>query len=288
MNKKKFRYNLINIVIISAALALFICNYRNTADVFSEAGIFRIIIISITTIMVHGIKSARIYLELYGSNRSFLTYLKTYCKVTPVSVIFPYKLGEFYRMYCYGTTLNNMLKGIIIVLMDRFVDTLALITMILLVWMISGGSLIPIVYILLLFTGFALLIYVTFPGIYIFWKRYFLKAHATERKLMALKFLVKLNAIYEEIRNVSRGRGLILYIMSLAAWGIEIGSLVVLNGAMKSDNVSATIAAYLSSAMGSGVSIELRQFVFVSVIILLLLYLVLECKKWICEKRAFK
>lgn len=286
MKKKGTGYNIINIAVIMAAAALFIYDYSDYNALFQNMDICRMIVICITVITVHAIKSGRLYLTLYGSNIRFSTYIKIYCKVTPVSVIFPYKIGEFFRMYCYGCNIGNLLKGIIIVIMDRFMDTIALVTMILLVWMFNGGHITAIVYALLMFIVLALLMYFTFPGIYVFWKKYFLRARATERRLTALKVLDKLHLVYDEITKVSRGRGIILYFMSLIAWTIEIGSLIMLNDITQEGEINMTISTYLSSAMGSGSSIELRQFVFMSVIVIIIMYVILKLKEMAHRKKA--
>ena len=88
--------------------------------------------------------------------------------------------------------------------------------------------------------------------------------------------LNRLQLLYRETRSVSKGRGVILYVMSALAWSIELGSLVVLNGISGEGELSQTISGYLSSAMGAGVSVELRQFIFLSVILMILVYLVME------------
>ena len=226
--------------------------------------------------MVHLIKAGRLYLALYGTGIGGSEYIKIYCKVTPVSMVLPLKLGEFFRMYGYGKQLDDLLKGIIIILLDRFMDTLALITMIFLVWIFNGGKITFFIYLLLLFLVCILLAYFAFPGIYGFWKKNILKARATEKRLALLRILDSLNLVYREITDVSKGRGLILCFISFLAWAAEIGSLAMLNGISGEGELSQIISAYLLSAVGAGTSTELKQFVFLSVLLMITLYFVMK------------
>jgi hypothetical protein len=180
-------------------------------------------------------------------------------------------------MYCYGNQLGNVFKGIVIVLLDRFMDTIALVTMILLVWVFNGGYIATFVYVLLIFLFIALLGYFVFPGVYKFWKKYLLKAKATEHKLALLKMLDAFNFVYQEITSVSKGKGVILYFLSLIAWAVEIGSLALIKGITGEGKLSQTTSRYLSSAMDAAdITIELKQFIFVSVILLIVMYAVIK------------
>jgi hypothetical protein len=286
VRENKLKYNLVNIVIILVTAALFIFDYREVSVIFQNTNFFRILILIVTVMLVHSVKAVRLYLALYGADISFLTYLKIYCKVAPVSIIFPCKTGEFFRMYCYGKQLKNILKGIVIVLLDRFMDTVALVTMILVVLIFNGGHLSSFVYMLLIFLVFALLLYLLFPDVFQFWKKYILRAKATENKLAILRFLDKLNLIYKEITNVSKGRGIILYFLSLIAWAVEIGSITILNGLFREGQLNQTISDYLMSAMsGRSQSTELKQFVFASVILMVVIYIIIKFIETIMGKR---
>ncbi len=265
MKKGTILYNLINIVVLLLAAGFFFLNYLRQ-DVFSLLTIQSALIVTITVILVHFLKAFRLYLALYGADMSASTYAKTYCKVTPVSILIPFKLGELFRMYCYGHVTGNMLKGVVTVILDRFVDTVALVTMIIILWIAKGGLMMPIVYILLVFILVAALMFFAFPGLYTYWKKFLLRANATPRKLRALRYLESLSRVYQEIIAVTKGRGLILYILSLMAWAVEMGSVALLN---KDDKLK----EYLTSALSDSQSFELKQFIFISVILLIVMYL---------------
>ncbi len=263
MKKRTYLYNFINIIVLLLAAEIFAISYLlngiATSFTFST-----LVVITVTVVLVHFLKAFRLYLALYGADISLNTYAKTYCKVTPVSILLPFKLGELFRMYCYGYTTGNMLKGVVTVILDRFVDTVALVTMIIVVWIANGGLMMPIVYILVVFIAVAALMFFAFPGLYTYWKKFLLRANATPRKLRGLRYLESLNRVYNEILTVTKGRGLILYILSLLAWAIEMGSVAIFGG---------KLSDYLDSALSDSQSFELKQFIFISVILLIVIYL---------------
>lgn len=272
MNKDKTGYYGINLGVILLAGSLFFYEFHDVSEVFAGRKARHIVLIAGTAFIVHVIKAGRLYLALYGTGMDLRSYVKIYCKVTPVSVIFPYKAGELFRMYGYGRKLKSLLRGMVTVTLDRFMDTMALLTMMLLIWIFQGGPLSAFTYVLFLFLILILLIYMVYPGVYRFWKKCILRAKATKNRLAVLRALHFFHHVYQEIRSVSRGRGMMLYCMSLLAWGAETGSLALLGNMGAGGSVNETIAAYLSAAMGMGRSAELKQFIFVSVMMMLAAY----------------
>ena len=275
MKRGSFVYNLINVLVLLGAALIFFLNY-NINDVFSGVGLQHIIIITATVVIVHFLKAFRLYLALYGSDISASSYAKIYCKVTPVSILLPFKLGELFRMYCYGHQIGNMLKGIVTVLLDRFMDTIALVTMIIVMWLYSGEAIIPLVYLLTVFLIAAVIVFIVFPGLYSYWKKYLLRAKGTPRKLRVLFFLDKMDMVYAEIVNVSKGRGIILYVLSLLAWVTEIGSVSLLNGLGAGGSLSDKISEYLRSALSGAQTLELKRFILISVVLMIVIYLLVK------------
>lgn len=225
-----------------------------------------------TVILVHVLKAFRLYLILYGTDIGFGEYIKIYCKTTPVSVLFPWKLGELFRMYCHGKRQNNLLKGVVVILLDRFMDTIALVMMILFVCLITGGKVAPIVYFFVICLCFILMLYMIFPGIHKFWKKHILCAKATKNGLSMLKMLDTMEKVYQEIKTVSRGRGMILFCLSVLAWGTEIGSIALKYGAMKEFELSSVVSTYLLAAINGNSFVELEQFIFMSVLLMICVY----------------
>lgn len=276
MKKGGGKVKLINILVLLLTLGCFIYNYQNIAALFYGKAVWFWLVLAFTALTVHALKALRLYLTIYGVDINLISYLKIYCKVTPASMVLPFKLGEFFRMYCYGCELQNMLKGIVSILLDRFMDTMALVTAILIVCIFQHGRLSAVIYFLVVFLLMMLLIYFVYPGLYKYWKLYLLRAAASEKKLLALNWLEKLQRIYAEIETVVRGKGVILYFLSLIAWSVEIGYVVLLNMLTDNADLNHAVSIYLSSSTGLVNSSELQQFVFISVIGLLLLYIILK------------
>ena len=267
-------YNLINLAVLLFSALFFVYSYVLPGDLpgLLQSGSLGVVIV--TVLLVHSVKAIRLYLALYGTDIRRSTCMKLYCKVTPVSVILPWKLGEFFRIYCCGAELKSLLKGVVIILLDRFFDTIALVTMMLFLWMLWGGAFPMLVYGFLIFLGLVVLIYLGFPGMHEVWKKYLLSSKATVHKLQLLKLLDAASRIYNEIRGVLHGRGSLLYILSILAWGVEIGSLYLLRA--PGEDPGDTVSAYLSAAMGMGSSVEMQRFVVFTILLLICAYALIK------------
>ena len=85
-----------------------------------------------------------------------------------------------------------------------------------------------------------------------------------------------MNMVYAQIINVSKGRGIILYVFSLLAWMTEIGSVVLLNGFGEGTGLSDKISDYLRSALSGTQTIELKRFILLSVVLMIVIYLLVK------------
>lgn len=271
--KRKIQYGLINITALLLVAILFVSTYCGQDGIWPDGSIYIWVMMFAVTGLVHGIKILRLYCALYGQDIPFREHVKQYCKVIPVSMLIPFKAGEVFRMYCYGYQMQNYLGGIIVILLDRFSDTLALITMVFFICLAEGTGFIPVFYIMLIFLMCITACYLLFPGMYRYWKKYFLKSKASKRNNTILEILEKMNKLYSEIAYLAKGRCAILYLMSVIAWAIEIGGLVIV-GRMQADiNTGEALSEYLISALWGTESLYLKQFIMVSVILLFILYL---------------
>ncbi len=270
--KSKARYNWINIVVLLLGTLWFLANYWDGYTLFQEDSLTGLLLLLGTVVVVHGIKAVRLYLALFDTGISFSEHIKIYCKVTPISVVLPLKAGELFRMYGYGHVIGNYLKGIVIILLDRFMDTLALVTVFGGIWLLGGEKLPLFLALLMAFMLVILAFYLLFPELYRFWNKYLLHLTATRGNMAVLKLLESFNSVYGEVKATVRGRGIMLYILSLLAWGVEIGSVVLL-GRLESDgNVGSLVAEYLTSAMTGHPTEQMLKFIYLSVWSLLLAY----------------
>ena len=285
MKVNRVRYAMISLAVIVVTAYFFIDGFRDFRTIFTGKSALQIVAIVLTAALIHLIKASRLYLTLYGSNLRGRLFVKTYCMVTPVSIVLPYKLGEFFRMYCFGMRLRNITKGIITILLDRTMDTMALITIIMLVRIFNGGHISAFTYVLLLFLIFVVMVYFAFPGVYHFWKKYFLRAKATERRLSFLHLISVINDLYLEITGITKGRGIILYSLSLVAWILEIGTFALLEGAAGNSALNDTISGYLSAVMGNGAAVQLQQFIVISVLMTTILYAAIKGYELLAGKK---
>lgn len=277
-------YALTNIIVILIASIWFLVYFKDTKKLFFDDNNLILLILIITALMVYVIKFLRLYFAMYGTNITFEQFAEIYVRVTPISLILPFKVGELFRIYCYGKQINNCLQGGIIILLDRFMDTAALITMITITLIFNKNSPTYLVYFLFCIMFLLSTLYFVFPGMYCFWRKFILRSDASKNKLRVLKTLVYCNTVYDEIVKVVKGRGIILFFLSLFAWIIEIGSLAVTTN-MVSINTSIKISEYITSAMTGHMTLEMRRFIFISVVMLLNIYLLLWIVKLLHIKR---
>ena len=285
---KRRIYNIINSFVLGITAIWFIYRFYDIQGIFVKSTPISVVSIMGTALLIYGIKFCRLYLALYDAQLGLEICLTTYCKVTPISIILPFKVGEFFRIYCYGRQIGSLLKSVVIILLDRFMDTAALVTAIALVWIFYGERPSVFIYFLLIFLILSVCFYFVFPGIYRFWTRYLLCAKASEHKIWALKTLESIHTLYSEIENVVKGRGMILYFLSLAAWGIEISNITLINYMTGGNHTGVVISEYLLSAMSRRQSPEFEQFVFISVIGFVLLLWMLWVRKMLFKKEDVK
>ena len=280
LNSKNIIYKIINLIVLIATVTIFVLSYKNIKQLFANVTLDKVAILIVASILVLGLKMLRLYLAFYGENIRFVDMFRTYCKVTPVSMIIPFKLGEFFRMYCYGVEIGKKLKSVVVILLDRFFDTLALVVTLAVVVVAKKTKVPFLLYYLIMFIAVFIVIYVVFPKMYNLWKDYILGEKATKRKLKILKGLSLVKYVYDEVAAVAKGRGVILFIISLAAWFMEIGSIVLVADTSK-DGVGNTVSQYLTSALNGKQTVELKQFVIVGVIMLIVAYVITKAYQMI-------
>lgn len=234
------------------------------------------LILFLTVFVVYGLKALRLYLVLAGSGISVREHLRQYCKTAFISIVFPLKLGDIFRAYCYGYTLHTYGKGIMAVLLDRFSDTLALLTILFLILFIQGSGVSVLAYLLLVFMLLLTMLYRIFPGFYQYWNQYLLAKAATAGRLRYLALLYHLHKLYEECRGLVHGRIFGLYLLSLMAWSIEIGGAAAAAQASALSVKSSFVSVYLQSALGVRHLASQQWFLVCSMLVLaagiLLLY----------------
>lgn len=176
-------------------------------------------------VIVNLIKALRLYIILFGNQFSKTIYFMQYFKTSFVNSLLPFKSGELYRGFCIGKIVGSYTEGYIAILFDRFVDTLALLSVIIFLSFFFGMK-IKIIYIfLIIFLVLMMLIYLFFIPFYQYWNRFLIFYKSSEHTLSGLYFLEKCKEAFEHIRLLVKGRFLILYLISIFAWGLETATL---------------------------------------------------------------
>ena len=271
--KRRRRYRIVNILVLLVAV-LFGINYYGSEKCLG--GGEKIAVLVLAAAAVHSIKIFRLYFALYGKGVSSGQHLRQYCKTITVNMIIPLKMGDIFRAYCYGYKMQNYFGGAALIVFDRFTDTLALVTMILAVQMVWALKIMPLLYILLIILMFLCSCYLVFPGMYQYWNKYFLKLSASKNRNSILRMLEYFNYAYKELVITIKGRGILLYILSLAAWAVEIYGLFLSNGISAGNQAEHKVSDYLMSALTGIPSVYMEQFVLVSILLLAVIYLFLH------------
>ena len=247
MSQKKV-YIIANSFFLLLSAVMFCQVFMDDTDKSGEGSLHLVGVVLLTAAVVHGLKAFRLYVALYGKGVSFGGHMRQFSKTAIVSMILPVKTGDFFRAYCYGDLVKSWYSGIVLTVLDRFMDTLALVSMMFLMQVAGIAQAVPLLYMLLAALTGILACYLICPQTCRYWKRYFLCLDASERRNQVLRSLCYLEHAYGEVAVVVKGRGVILYMLSLAAWIVETGGLVLLDRMLSGRETGETVSAYLTAA----------------------------------------
>ncbi len=275
MRQKKV-YIVVNSFVLFLSAVLFYRGFLAGAGMPQRGSLRVAVMVLVTAAAVHGLKAFRLYVALYGKGVSFGGHMKQYSKTAAVSMILPVKSGDLFRAYCYGKLVKGWYSGIVLAVLDRFMDTLALVTMMLLMQAAGMAQAIPLLYVLLAALSAILVCYLVCPQICRYWKRYFLRLDASVRRNRVLRSLCYLEHAYAEVAAVVKGRGVILYALSFLAWTVETGGLILLDRMLAGRGTGQAVSAYLTAALAGTESAYLKQFVAAGVALMAVLYVLLS------------
>lgn len=194
-----------------------------------QVGFFQIAGIIATAVCVNFIKALRMYLLIFDFRISLHKFVKFYTITAFVNITVPLKCGEVYRGYYLGNMVKSMSEGYILVILDRFVDTLALITVVIGANMFLGTDMDLVYLVLVAFVCIFFTIYLLFQPLYTYWNHYLIYNRSSNNTLKALHLLEGCHKLYENIREIIKGKFIILYVLSLIAWMVEMVSMVTLS-----------------------------------------------------------
>ena len=157
MSKTSYIFNLLFIV----SLVIFVNFLRNNICDFQNIVPLHWLWICIVSFLLNFLKCFRLYFIFVGSKKiSKSVFVQEFAKTAFVSLFLPWKFGDIYRAYCFGARAENMKLGVMSVLVDRFFDTLALVTLLFVLLSCTGSEITTLQLLFLLFLLIVIFAYI--------------------------------------------------------------------------------------------------------------------------------
>lgn len=183
-------------------------------------------------------KAVRMYIVLFEDITNKKQYLIKYMLTTLVNILIPFKLGEIYRGFSYSRITGSYAKGYVAVIFDRFMDTLALDTVSIPIFMYSCLFMPPIYVILTIFIIMAVTFYLLFPSFYLFWNHVLILRRNTKNTLRGLKLLEIIKNAMKDVFRMVKGKFVVLLLLSLFAWIAELYATFLYSHHFNADEIS--------------------------------------------------
>lgn len=235
---RKKVYNAINVLVILLSLYFAWQMLRDTiqeeayAIAFSSTNAYLLVFGILMIFVVNLFKALRMYFIIMELPISSSCFMKTFLKTSLVSIVLPYKSGEFFRVYCYGYVTRKWGQGMVSVLVDRYFDSIPVLICVVLYVGLRRISVSAILGILLAFVLLGTVCYLIFPSTYTYVKKFLFKKIHSAKSVPALKTLDMLNVLYGYCKAQVRQRAPILLLLSAFAWLAEFVALFCLSSAL--------------------------------------------------------
>ena len=214
------------------------------------------------------IKAVRFYFVVLEKRLSLPAFIRLYFETALVSIVLPFKAGELYRMYSFGEKLNDLKTGCLLVLVDRYFDTVPLMAL------LAGGAALGtnqvpgVVWLLFLFLAMATAAYMMFPSSYRYANQFLMVNVESPRGLAALGVLRKLKQWFLYLRELIRGRELILLFLSTVSWLTEYAAFGCLMRGLGFVYSAGDFIAYIDSVLTAEGSLYGRAYDGIRAVIL--------------------
>jgi len=216
----------------------------NTANIFTVLLFFA---------GAHFFKFSRFYLVLMEERKlSFFDIFFLYVRTTLVNLIIPFKLGELYRVAAVKHMSGSFKTGILLVVIDRFFDTLALLTLTLPFGLIFLHEADPVLVLLFSTLIFLFVCFRFFAPSFSYVNRFLITTKKSGRALMLLDILDKADEWYRYLRRLIRGRSPLVFLSSLLGWIIEFGALKFFAGTLGTRYDIKAFIRYINSLLSGG------------------------------------
>ncbi len=233
-----------------------------------------LLLIALLIAVIYAFKALRLYIILMDNRVSLKRFFRVYIKSMPVSLAFPLKLGELFRMYCFASETGSAAIGILSILTERFFDTIPLLALIVIFTLLSGERIITLV---VLLAGFLILItalYLSFPSIYTYANRYCMVSIRSERALKLLRLLDIADKWYGRVKSLIKDRVAILLIISSFTWLAECGILMLFVKGMGDEFRPDIFLSYISSVFSGTTNGYVDLYVGLSAVLFFAVFIV--------------
>ena len=234
--------------------------------------------------LLHAIKMSRYYLILSESYMSLYDLASLYLRFSIVNILIPKKIGEIYKFYAIGEKIGNYKTALLSIITQIYFDLIAIV-LVLIVNLLVFNNVNKFILILFLFTIIiASLVYLIFPSTYKYLNSYFILKTSKKRDIYALDILEQMNDLYKHQKDILKGKGGIILIISLVIWGLEYWVSFFIAQNISMDYNLNTFASYIANILvfeTSSVNVLSIIYTIVgSIMFLLLLIGLILLKRW--------
>ncbi|MCR4589721.1 MAG: flippase-like domain-containing protein [Lachnospiraceae bacterium] len=201
----------------------------------------------------HVLKFIRFALVLLEERKlSFFDVLFLYVRTTLVNLIIPFKIGELYRVADVKHMTGSFKTGILLVVIDRFFDTLALLTLTLPFEILFLREADPVLGILFAALILLFICYLSYVPSFRYMNKYLITKKRSKRAMVLLDILDKANEWYLFLRKLIRGRSPLVFLSSLFGWIMEFAALKLFAASLGSAFDIDAFIRYINSLLSGG------------------------------------
>lgn len=200
-------------------------------------------------VLAHLVRLFRLYVLLIERKEKIGTLAEIYLRSTLASNILPFKTGDLYRVIVYGRMLNDLLKGLVLIWVDRFFDTLVLAAIVL--FLLRGSLQFQVSIVTLVFIALSVLAFISFQSTYLYFNKLFLTLSKTKKGVYYLRVLASLKELHTFAVKLVSSRFVILILLSALVWMVEFTMLSLLSALVHIPFSFSGFLSYLNQAFSS-------------------------------------
>lgn len=200
-------------------------------------------------VLAHLVRLFRLYILLIERKEKIGKLAEVYLRSTLASNILPFKTGDLYRIIAYGRMLNDVLKGLVLIWVDRFFDTLVLAVIVL--FLLRGSLQFQVSLVTLVFIALSVLAFVSFQSTYLYFNKLFLTLSKSKKGVYYLRTLASLKELHAFAVRLVSSRFVVLILLSALVWLIEFTMLAMISALVNISFSFSGFLAYLDQAFSS-------------------------------------